>query len=152
MGVNLQKAKGGRKGRRSHAAISDINMTPFIDVMLVLLIVFMVTAPLMNVGVPVNLPKTSAPLIHEKDEPLTVTISKEGKVFIQETETPEDALGPRLEIITKQNKQAKIYIKGDKDRSFGDVMRVMGIIHGAGFTKVMLLGQQMETQKTSSGR
>lgn len=147
MGLNLQKSKSGRKGRRSATAISEINMTPFIDVMLVLLIVFMVTAPLMNVGVPVNLPKTSAPLIHENDEPLTVTINSAGKIFIQESETPEDALGPRLEIITKQNKGTKIYIKGDKDRSFGDVMRVMGIIHGAGFTKVMLLGQQMDTKK-----
>lgn len=146
MGASLQKSNNhrGKKRGSGYSSIAEINVTPFVDVLLVLLIVFMVTAPLINVGVPVNLPKTNAPLVHESEEPLTVSITKEGKVFIQETEVTEDALATRLEIITKQNKQVKIYIKGDKTRSYGDVMRVMGLIYGAGFTKVMLLGEQME--------
>ena len=145
MGASLQK-QASHKKRRKASAISEINMTPFIDVMLVLLIVFMVTAPLIHVGVPVNLPKTSAPPIQDADEPLTVTMNAAGSIFIQETEIPENALTAKLLQITKENKETKIYIKGDKTRSYGDIMRIMGIIYAAGFTKVMLLGEAIDTK------
>ncbi len=147
MGAGLQKPMAHSRRKRSKAsAISEINMTPFIDVMLVLLIVFMVTAPLIHVGVPVNLPKTSAPPIQEADEPLTVTINGAGELFIQETKIPEGSLGAKLGEITKENKETKIYIKGDKTRAYGDIMRIMGIVYEAGFTKVMLLGDPIDAQ------
>ena len=148
MGMGIQKGSSNKRGRRQANAVSEINMTPFIDVMLVLLIIFMVTAPLINVGVPVNLPKTSAPQINDSETPLVVTIKKEGTVFIQETEITEETLSARLDVITKQNKETKIYIKADKDRSYGDVMKIMGIIYSAGFKKVMLLGEEMDNKNT----
>jgi biopolymer transport protein TolR len=147
MGATLQKSHHGRKRRRIAPVIAEINMTPFIDVMLVLLIVFMVTAPLINVGVPVNLPKTSAPAINQADEPLTVTIDKDGKIFVQEAQIEEEALSAKLDLVSKQNKETKIYIKGDKTRSYGDIMHVMGLIYSAGFTKVMLMGDPQNVKQ-----
>src|SRR3954452_14036691 len=104
------------KGKRSSAyrPMSEINVTPIVDVMLVLLIVFMVAAPLLNVGVPVDLPKAQAPAINENKEPLVVTVNAQGAIYLQETTVADDALVPRLEAITHNNPEASIYVRGDR--------------------------------------
>jgi biopolymer transport protein TolR len=110
-------AGGGRRGagrRGAYRPMSEINVTPLVDVMLVLLIVFMVAAPLLTVGVPVDLPQTQAPAINEQKEPLVITVNVEGQIFIQETEVADDQLAPRLQAITNNNPQAVIYVRGDK--------------------------------------
>ncbi len=131
---------GRQRGRReSHRMMAEINVTPFVDVMLVLLIVFMVTAPLLTVGVQVDLPKTDSRAIPGSDEPLTVSVNAEGKVFLQETETPIEALGPRLTAITGNNPDARIFVRGDQGISYGRVMEVMSTINRAGYRKVALV-------------
>ena len=119
--------------------ISDINVTPFVDVMLVLLIVFMVAAPLLTVGVQVELPKANAAAIPGNDEPLVVSVNAEGKVFLQETETPLDALGTRLTAITGNNPDARIFVRGDQGINYGRVMEVMSTVNRAGYRKVALV-------------
>lgn len=109
--------------------------------MLVLLIIFMVTAPLLTVGVPVDLPKTNASALNEKDDPLTVTIDEKGTLYLQETPLELETLVPRLIAITDSNPDARIYVKGDKGISYGQVMEVMGAINAAGFKKVALISQ-----------
>ncbi|MGA0393348.1 MAG: protein TolR [Rhodospirillales bacterium] len=131
-----------RGGRRSYRPMSEINVTPFVDVMLVLLIIFMVTAPLLTVGVQVDLPKTSAKSIAGKDEPLTVSVNKDGQIYLQETEIQIDALAPRLQAITGSNPNARIFVRGDKDINYGLVMEVMGTINAAGYKKVALITSQ----------
>ncbi|CAE7404098.1 exbD [Symbiodinium microadriaticum] len=118
--------------------MAEINVTPFVDVMLVLLIVFMVAAPLLTVGVPVDLPKSEARGLGEDNEPLTLSITKEGEIFLQETKIPRAQLVPRLTAITGANQDARIYVRGDKDVGYGQVMDVMGLINRAGFTRVAL--------------
>ncbi len=131
---------GRQRGRReSHRLMADINVTPFVDVMLVLLIVFMVTAPLLTVGVSVDLPKTDAKAIQGNDEPLTVSVNAAGKVFLQETETPLESLGPRLSAITGNNPDARIFVRGDQTISYGRVMEVMSTVSKAGYRKVALV-------------
>jgi len=122
--------------------MSEINVTPFVDVMLVLLIIFMITAPLLTVGVQVDLPKTSAKSIAGKDEPLTITVKKEGQVYLQETKLELDALAPRLQAITGNNPDVRIFVRGDKAVNYGLVMEVMGTINRAGFKKVALITEQ----------
>jgi biopolymer transport protein TolR len=119
--------------------MSEINVTPFVDVMLVLLIVFMVAAPLLTVGVPVDLPQTQAPPITEPKEPLVITINSEGHLFIQETEVPTESLIPRLEAITGNNPDALLYVRGDKAINYGRVLEVMSLVSSAGFRKVSLI-------------
>ncbi|MEL0106179.1 MAG: protein TolR [Rhodospirillaceae bacterium] len=131
-----------RGGRRSYRPMSEINVTPFVDVMLVLLIIFMVTAPLLTVGVQVDLPKTSAKSIAGKDEPLTVSVNKDGQIYLQETEIQIDALAPRLQAITGSNPNARIFVRGDRDINYGLVMEVMGTINAAGYKKVALITSQ----------
>ena len=119
--------------------MAEINVTPFVDVMLVLLIVFMVTAPLLTVGVSVDLPKaTSAPLPGQ-DEPLTVSVSKEGKIFLQDSEIALGELGPRLIAILETKPETRIFVRGDKVIDYGRVMDVVGTIHDAGIVKVALV-------------
>jgi biopolymer transport protein TolR len=119
--------------------MSEINVTPFVDVMLVLLIVFMVTAPLLTVGVTVDLPKaTSAPLPGQ-DEPLTVSVDRDGKIFIQESEISIDDLGPRLVAILETKPGTRIFVRGDRVIDYGRVMEVVGSIHDAGIAKVALV-------------
>ena len=138
-------ANGGRGGRRWKRArtrpMSEINVTPMVDVMLVLLIIFMVTAPLLTVGVQVDLPKTKASLIPGADEPLTISVNAEGTIFLQETELELAALAPRLAAITGNNPDVRIFVRGDKAISYGRVMEVMGTINAAGFRKVALVAQ-----------
>tara|TARA_B110000444_G_C18487217_1_gene431870 strand:+ start:59 stop:463 length:405 start_codon:yes stop_codon:yes gene_type:complete len=118
---------------------SEINVTPFVDVMLVLLIIFMVTAPLLTVGVQVDLPESNADSIQTNDEPLEITISKKGDIFIQETEIELKELVPKLIAITNNKFDTKIYVRGDAIIDYGRVMRVLGELSGSGFTKVALI-------------
>lgn len=130
------------KGARRRIPISaEINVTPLVDVMLVLLIIFMVTAPLLTVGVPVDLPKTNASALNEKDDPLTVSVDGKGIVYLQETPVELEVLVPRLIAITDSNPEARIYVRGDKGISYGQVMEVMGAITAAGFKKVALISE-----------
>jgi biopolymer transport protein TolR len=132
--------RGGRRGRRdTHKPMADINVTPMVDVMLVLLIVFMVTAPLLTVGVAVDLPKASASLLKEPDEPLAITIKADGKVYLQDKEIELSVLTPRLIAITGANPDIRIFVRGDKAVDYGRVMQVMGTINAAGFEKVALI-------------
>src|SRR5713101_4408346 len=132
--------------RRSARAVryrplSEINVTPLVDVMLVLLVVFMVTAPLLTVGVPVELPQTQAPPINEPREPLVITVNREGAVFIQETSVGIDALVPRLQAITGGNPDSALYVRGDKEINYGRVLEVMSLVSSAGFRKVSLVAE-----------
>ncbi len=134
----LSRNGGGRR-RGSYKPLSEINVTPFVDVMLVLLIVFMITAPLLTVGVPVDLPKTKAKSSAEAVEPLVITVNAEGLVFIQDTEVDIDKLVPRLKAITENKADNRIYLRGDKDVNYGRVMEVMGTVNIAGFTRVAMI-------------
>ncbi len=135
----LTRYGGGGRRRPSYRPLSEINVTPFVDVMLVLLIVFMVTAPLLTVGVPVDLPKVKAKSIAESEEPLVITVNAEGAVFIQDTEVAIENLVPRLKAITENKADTRIYLRGDKDINYGRVMEVMGTVNIAGFTRVALI-------------
>ena len=134
----------GRAGRHSKRAkpMSEINVTPMGDVMLVLLIIFMVTAPLLTVGVQVDLPKTKASIIRGEDEPLAITVDAEGQVYLQETEIDLEGLLPRLNAITGNNPNVRIFVRGDASVNYGRVMEVMGTINAAGYRKVALVTEQ----------
>ena len=118
---------------------SEINVTPFVDVMLVLLIIFMVTAPLLTVGVQVDLPESNADSIQSNDEPLEITILKDGTIYIQETSIQLKELVPKLTAITNNKFDTKIYVRGDAIIDYGKVMKVLGELSGSGFTKVALI-------------
>jgi biopolymer transport protein TolR len=117
----------------------EINMTPLVDVMLVLLIVFMITAPLLTAGVSVDLPEAESAPLPGQDEPLSVTIDAKGAVFLQDTAVTLEQLAPRLQAITGRNPDARIFVRGDKVIDYGRVMAVVGAVHSAGFTKVALV-------------
>ena len=138
-----QMQGGNRHGRgrslRNAGGFNDINITPFVDVMLVLLIIFMVAAPMMTTGVTVNLPKTQASTVPGNDEPISVTVKADGTVYIQTTATPINAIGTKLKAILGEKKETRIFVRGDTSIDYGQVMRVIGEINGAGYTKVALL-------------
>jgi biopolymer transport protein TolR len=140
--INVASSGGrGRRGRR-RAVMSDINVTPFVDVMLVLLIVFMVSAPLLTVGVPLDLPQSQAKTLPQNNVPLTVSVTNDGKVFLQKDEIQLDDLVPKLKAIIDArggNPDETIYVRGDKKVDYGTMMRVMGRISGAGYHKVALI-------------
>jgi len=141
-----QRPGGGRRGRaRKHTPMHEINVTPFVDVMLVLLIIFMVTAPLLTVGVPIELPETKGQQLQTNKEPVTISVDKAGKVFIQETEIKLDEIAPKLKAIAKSGYDEQIFIRGDKGIDYGTVMRVMGRVKSAGFTKVSLVTESEGT-------
>ena len=119
--------------------MSEINVTPFVDVMLVLLIVFMVTAPLLTVGVPVDLPKTQAQALGQDREPLSVTIRKGGRIYVQNTPVGDDDLVPRLTAIAANGYDQRIFVRGDKSVDYGRVMEIMAMISAAGFTHIGLV-------------
>ena len=125
--------------RSSQEPMSEINVTPFVDVMLVLLIVFMVTAPMLTVGVPVNLPETNADSLPDDNEPLTVSINAKGEIFVQDTRVGYDDLVPKLLAISKNRTDTRIYVRGDKNLNYGRVIDIMGNLSGNGFTKVALI-------------
>jgi len=137
MGMAVKKAGRGRR----HRPMGEINVTPFVDIMLVLLIVFMVTAPLLTVGVEVDLPKTKAGQINTDAAPLVVSIKADGSLHLQDTEVPADALVPRLEAISDANPLVRIFVRGDKAVAYGEVLGVMGRIQAAGFERVALVAQ-----------
>jgi len=146
MAASLNAGRG--KGRGRYRPMAEINVTPLVDVMLVLLIIFMVAAPLMTVGVPVDLPKTQASALNQDNEPITITVNPEGKIFLQETEVPLENLVAQLQAIAGENSQGpnaqerRIFVRGDKAISYGRVMEVMGVISAGGFSKVALLAEQ----------
>ena len=121
--------------------MSEINVTPFVDVMLVLLIVFMVTAPLLTVGIPVDLPKVSANALTDQKDPLEITVKLDGSVYLGESLVEVENLIPRLNAITDQNTQARIYVRGDRIVAYGRVMEIMSLINTAGYIKVALVTQ-----------
>jgi biopolymer transport protein TolR len=138
---------GGRRFR--HPPMSAINVTPMVDVMLVLLVIFMVTAPLLTVGVPVDLPQTQAPAINEPKEPLVITIDQQGKVYLQNAMLDsDDQLAPKLKAITANNPDASIYVRGDKAVDYGRILEIMGLVSEAGFTKVSLIAELPKGDKT----
>ena len=142
MGASLNRpSRGGR-----HRPMGEINVTPFVDVMLVLLIVFMVTAPLLTVGVEVDLPKTRAGSINADAAPLVVSIKADGELYLQETMIESDKLIPRLKAISEANPAVRIFVRGDTSVMYGDVLGVMGRIQSAGFEKVALVARLPEQE------
>ena len=121
--------------------MSEINVTPFVDVMLVLLIVFMVTAPMLTVGVPVNLPNSDADSLPDDQEPLTLSINSKGEVFIQDTKVGFSELVPKLLAISKNRTDTRIYVRGDRNINYDRVMEIMGKLSGSGFSKVALISE-----------
>lgn len=140
MRLGASSARGGR-GRRSrrHGLNAEINVTPLVDVMLVLLIVFMIAAPLLSVGVPVELPKTDAKSLPSETEPITITVDENGAVFLQETEVTLDVLVERLVAIAGNGYEERIYLRGDADSDYGAVMKVMARVNAAGFSNLGLV-------------
>src|SRR3979490_1813165 len=139
---------GARRGRRRVAPMAEINVTPMVDVMLVLLIIFMVSAPLLTVGVPLDLPQPRAKSLDNDKEPLTVSVNTKGEVFLQNTEIKVDELVPKLQAITQARggNDERIYVRGDKTVDYGTVMRVMGRLSAAGFRRVALVTEVEHTQ------
>ena len=134
---------GGRRGR--YRPLAEINVTPLVDVMLVLLIIFMVTAPLMTSGVSVDLPKTNAQQLNSDSEPLTVTIKADGSIFLQDQAVDISDIVAKLQAIAQNNPDRRIFVRGDKDLAYGRIMEVMGTITQGGFTKVALLAEAPPT-------
>lgn len=139
--MGVQMVSGGGRNRRQRQPMSEINVTPMVDVMLVLLIIFMVTAPLLTVGVPVDLPKTEASEITGQDEPLVISVNREGRVFLQETEVDPDQLVPRLQAITGNKPDTRIFVRGDRSVAYGRIVEVMSTINRAGFSRVALIAE-----------
>jgi len=132
----------GRSGRGRYRPLSEINVTPLVDVMLVLLIIFMVTAPLMTSGVSVDLPKADAKPLNTDSQPLTVTVDAAGKIFLQDQEVQLPELVAKLQAIAQDNQERRIFVRGDKELLYGRIMEVMATITQGGFTKVALLADQ----------
>jgi biopolymer transport protein TolR len=143
MSAGAQAGAGGGRRRRSrgrkHAPMNEINMTPFIDVMLVLLIIFMVAAPLLAVGVPIDLPQTQAKPINIDQKPVTVAIDDKGRVYLQDQEVPEGELVARLTAAAKSGVDERIYVRGHRQVDYGRVAQIMGAITAAGFKKIALV-------------
>ena len=147
MGGGLQPGgalSSRRARRRSARPMSEINVTPMVDVMLVLLIIFMVTAPLLTVGVPIELPKSEAKQLEGDKEPLTISVDPEGKIFLQETELQIKEIVPKLTAIAKNGYDERIFVRGDRRVNYGVVMRVMGTISAAGFRRIALISDLEE--------
>lgn len=136
---------GRRPGR--YTTMSEINVTPFVDVMLVLLVVFMITAPLLTVGVPIDLPKASASNLQGNEEPLTVSVNAEGEIYLQETLVKQEELVGRLLAIAENRASRRIFVRGDQAVDYGTVMAVMGSLNAAGFNKVALVTEIPQAPK-----
>ena len=142
MAMNIASSSGGRRGRsRRKPVMAEINVTPMVDVMLVLLIIFMVSAPMLTVGVPLDLPQTQAKSLDQDKNPLTLSVNLEGHVFLNDTEIPLDDLVPKLKAITdaRGGMDERIFVRGDKHVDYGTVMKVMGRLSAAGFRRVALV-------------
>jgi len=141
MAANVISSSTGGHRRRRRPVMSEINVTPFVDVMLVLLIVFMVSAPLLTVGVPIDLPQSQAKALDQDRELLTVSVNVQGQIFLQNSEIKLDDLVPKLKAITEARKgvDEQIYVRGDKKVDYGTMMRVMGRLSAAGYHRVALV-------------
>ena len=136
--------RNSRRLRRQnrHKPINEINVTPFVDVMLVLLIIFMVAAPLLTVGVPIDLPETRANALNSETQPITISVNQDGAIYLQETEIAIDEVVPKLEAISRTGYEERIYVRGDKSADYGTVMRVMARISAAGYRNLGLVTLQ----------
>ncbi len=147
MGAGLVPG-GGMEGRgrfrraSRRGPMSEINVTPFVDVMLVLLIIFMVAAPLMTVGVPIELPETKAKALSGDKEPLTISVTKAGKIYLQETEIALDKIVPKLRAISRNGYKERIYVRGDRKADYGTIMKLMATLSAAGFSRIALVTAQ----------
>jgi biopolymer transport protein TolR len=148
MAVASGGGSGRRRGRRGskNKPMSEINVTPMVDVMLVLLIIFMVAAPLMTVGVPIDLPKTQAKQLNTEQKPITVSVNNEGLVFVGDTPVEVANVVSAVTAAAANGTEDRIYVRGDSTASYGTVMQVMGALSGAGFTKIGLLTDQAQKQ------
>jgi biopolymer transport protein TolR len=144
--IQSSRGSGGKFSRRRHVPISDINVTPMVDVMLVLLVIFMITAPLLQVGVPVDLPKTSAQQVGGKDEPLVVSLNSKDEVFLGDTKYELPELADKLKAVHEQKPDQRVFIRGDKSIQYGRMMEVMGVVIDSGFRQLGLLGEQSEAK------
>lgn len=134
--MNISK---GNKTRGRGRLMSEINVTPMVDVMLVLLIIFMITSPMLVAGIEVDLPETKSSPISGQDTPIVISVNKQGEIFITETKIPAVELVAKLTNITQEKKDTRIFVKGDKNLSYGKIVEIMAEIHNAGFTKVALI-------------
>ncbi len=148
MGAGGARAGGyqrrNSRRRSNHGTMSDINVTPLVDVMLVLLIVFMVAAPLMTTGVPIELPKTQAKQLATPSEPLTISVQADRKVFIDKTEIALGDLAAKLQALAKNGKDEQLMVRGDTNVPYGAIMEVMGVLNSAGFSKISLVTSPAE--------
>lgn len=149
MGMSAGGTSGGSGGRRGRGrgrkgTISEINVTPLVDVMLVLLIIFMVAAPMMTVGVPVDLPQTSANALNSETQPITISINAEGKIYLQETEIAASEISEKLQAISTTGYNERIFVRADTVSTYGVVADVMARIQGAGFKNIGLVTQQKQ--------
>jgi biopolymer transport protein TolR len=147
-----QLAGRGGNGRQRYKPMSDINVTPMVDVMLVLLIVFMVAAPLLTVGVQVDLPKTAAAPITQPEKPLILTLDGQGKIYLQELPVDAGEVIPRLQAIALNKPDTIIYVRGDKNVPYGQVLELMGSAVAAGFTKVSLISESLDAKAATAKR
>ncbi len=143
MAIHLARTGPKLRGARRQP-MSEINVTPMVDVMLVLLVIFMITAPLLTVGLEINLPESGAPPLPGQDEPLEITVDAKGRVYVQETEVQLEDIVPRLVAITENKRDTRIFVRGDRDINYGRVMQVMGAIAVAGFSHVALVTKPLE--------
>ncbi|AFB26054.1 MULTISPECIES: protein TolR [spotted fever group] len=141
----IKLAGSNRKSKR--AVVSEINVTPLVDVMLVLLIIFMITSPMLVSGVNVDLPETNSSPISGQDEPLVVTINNNGKIFLLESPIERMHLTDKLANITKEKKDARIFVRGDRNVSYGQVVEIVTEIHAAGFSRVALISNIKNNEK-----
>ena len=148
MGMGAPAAGGGgggrRRRRRSRAIMSEINVTPMVDVMLVLLIIFMVAAPMMTAGVPIDLPKAAANDMPSQTQPITVSVTPEGTIFVDEDQVAEGELVNTVTAMAVNGTEDRIFVRGDTTANYGSVMRVMGLLSSAGFTKIGLITQPQD--------
>jgi biopolymer transport protein TolR len=141
MAANAGTPVIGKRKHHRRRVMSEINVTPMVDVMLVLLIIFMVSAPLLTVGVPIDLPQSQAKSIEQDKEPLTISVNDKGKIFLQNSEIAADDLIPKMQAVAEARggKDARVYVRGDKKVDYGTMMRVMGRLSSAGFNRVALV-------------
>ena len=137
-----RRRQGKHRRGRKRQPMSEINVTPFVDVMLVLLIIFMVAAPLLTVGVPIDLPETQAGALSSDSQPITVSVRQDGLIFLQETEIPLEEVVAKLQAIATTGYQERIYVRGDRNADYGTVMKVMALISSAGYTNLGLVTLQ----------
>ena len=148
MAMNGASPAVGKRRHRRHGVMSEINVTPMVDVMLVLLIIFMISAPLLTVGVPLDLPQTQANSLDQDKEPLTISVNSQGQWFLQNTKIAIDDILPKLKAVTaaRGGMEERIYVRGDRKVDYGTVMRVMGRLSGAGFHRVALVTEVEQGQ------